>query len=198
MKKELGVRHIRRHKLIRALIAVLAMGALAGIGLVAGVIGAYYYVQPGLPAAETIRDIPLQVPLRIYSRDGRLISEIGERRRIPITYDEVPPHVVQAFIAAEDQRFFEHPGIDYRGILRALVRLAQTGDASGGGGSTITQQLARDYFLTREQTMARKLNEAFLAWKIEQEFTKEQIMALFLNKMFFGQRAYGVAAAAQV
>jgi penicillin-binding protein 1A len=198
MEKELGVRHIRRHKLIRALIALLAVGALGGIGVVAGVIGAYYYVQPGLPAAETIRDIPLQVPLRIYSRDGRLISEIGERRRIPITYDEVPPHVVQAFVAAEDQRFFDHPGIDYRGILRALVRLAQTGDASGGGGSTITQQLARDYFLTREQTMARKLNEAFLAWKIEQEFTKEQIMALFLNKMFFGQRAHGVAASARV
>jgi penicillin-binding protein 1A len=177
---------------------LLALGSLGGIGIVAGVIGAYYYVQPGLPAAETIRDIPLQVPLRIFSRDGRLISEIGERRRIPITYDEVPQHVVQAFIAAEDQRFFEHPGIDYRGILRAFFRLLQTGDASGGGGSTITQQLARDYFLTREQTLARKLNEAFLAWKIEQEFTKEQIMALFLNKMFFGQRAHGVAASARV
>jgi penicillin-binding protein 1A len=197
-EKKLGVRHIRRHKLFRALIVLISLGALGGIGVVAGVIGAYYYVQPGLPAAETIRDIPLQVPLRIYSRDGRLISEIGERRRIPVTYDEVPQHVVQAFVAAEDQRFFEHPGIDYRGILRAFVRLAQTGDASGGGGSTITQQLARDYFLTREQTMARKLNEAFLAWKIEQEFTKEQIMALFLNKMFFGQRAHGVAASARV
>ena len=183
---------------MRALVVMLALGALGGISVVAGIIGAYYFVQPGLPAAETIRDIPLQVPLRIFSRDGRLISEIGERRRIPVTYDEVPQHVVQAFIAAEDQRFFEHPGIDYRGVLRALFRLAQTGDASGGGGSTITQQLARDYFLTREQTLARKLNEAFLAWKIEQEFTKEQIMALFLNKMFFGQRAHGVAASARV
>ena len=197
-EKKSAVRHIRRHKLIRALIVSLALAALGSIGIAAGVIGAYYYVEPGLPAAETIRDIPLQVPLRIYSRDGRLISEIGERRRIPITYEEVPQHVVQAFVAAEDQRFFEHPGIDYRGILRAFVRLAQTGDASGGGGSTITQQLARDYFLTREQTMARKLTEAFLAWKIEQEFTKEQIMALFLNKMFFGQRAHGVAASARV
>ncbi len=195
-EKKSAVRHIRRHKLIRALIVVISLGVLGGIAVVAGVIGAYYYVQPGLPAAETIRDIPLQVPLRIYSRDGRLISEIGERRRIPVTYDEVPQHVVQAFVAAEDQRFFEHPGIDYRGILRAFVRLARTGDASGGGGSTITQQLARDYFLTREQTMARKLNEAFLAWKIEQEFTKEQIMALFLNKMFFGQRAMRQSGAA--
>ena len=197
-KKISNTRHTGQHKLLRAAIVLLALGALGGIGAVAGVVGAYYYVQPGLPAAETIRDIPLQVPLRIYSRDGRLISEIGERRRIPITYDEVPQHVVQAFIAAEDQRFFEHPGIDYRGILRALFRLVQTGDASGGGGSTITQQLARDYFLTREQLFTRKIREAFLAWKIEQEFSKEQIMALFLNKMFFGQRAHGVAASARV
>ena len=136
--------------------------------------------------------------MRIFSRDGYLISEIGSRRRIPVTYDEIPEHVVLAFVAAEDRRFFEHPGIDYRGVLRAVTRLVRTGNASGGGGSTLTQQLARDYFLNLDQTIARKLSEAFLAYKIEQEFTKEQIMALFLNKMFFGQRAYGVAAAAQV
>jgi len=177
---------------------VLGLGTLGAIGAVAGVIGAYYYVQPSLQSAETIRDIPLQVPMRIFSRDGYLISEIGSRRRIPVTYDEIPEHVVLAFVAAEDRRFFEHPGIDYRGVLRAVARLVQTGNASGGGGSTLTQQLARDYFLNLDQTVARKLSEAFLAYKIEQEFTKEQIMALFLNKMFFGQRAYGVAAAAQV
>jgi penicillin-binding protein 1A len=173
------------------------MGAIGGISITAGVIGAYYYVAPGLPQAETIRDIPLQIPLRIYSRDGRLISEIGERRRILVTWDDLPKHVVDAFVAAEDQRFFVHPGIDYRGILRALAELVTAGDISSGG-STLTQQLARDYFLTREQKFTRKLREAFLAYKIEQEFSKEQIMALFLNKMFFGQRAYGVAAAAQV
>ena len=183
--------------MIRALIVMLGLGAIGGIGVTAGIIGAYYYVQPGLPPAETIRDIPLQIPLRIFSRDGYLISEIGERRRILVTYDELPQHVVDAFVAAEDQRFFVHPGIDYRGIVRAFVQLAMTGDISSGG-STLTQQLARDYFLTREQKFTRKLREAFLAYKIEQEFTKEQIMALFLNKMFFGQRAYGVAAAAQV
>ena len=196
-EKKSGPRHISRHKLIRAAIVLLALGALGGTGLSAGVIGAYYYVQPGLPAAETIRDIPLQIPLRIFSRDGQLISEIGERRRILVTWDDLPQHVIDAFVAAEDQRFFVHPGIDYRGILRAVVELGTTGDISSGG-STLTQQLARDYFLTREQKFTRKLREAFLAWKIEQEFTKEQIMALFLNKMFFGQRAYGVAAAAQV
>jgi len=177
---------------------VVAGGAaLTALGLGAGVIGAYYYVEPGLPKAETIRDIPLQIPLRIFTRDGRLISEIGERRRILVTYEDLPPHVVQAFVAAEDRRFFEHPGVDYRGIIRAFVQLGVTGEISGGG-STLTQQLARDYFLTREQQFTRKLREAFLAYKIEKEFTKEQIMALFLNKMFFGQRAYGVAAAAQV
>ena len=164
---------------------------------VAGVVGAYYYVAPGLPAAETIRDIPLQIPLRIFSRDGHLVEEIGQRRRILIRYDDVPDHVVDAFIAAEDQRFFVHPGIDYRGILRALSQLVLSGEIAGGG-STLTQQLARSYFLSLEQTAERKFKEASLAVRIEQEFTKEQIMELFLNKMFFGQRAYGVAAAAQV
>ena len=195
-EKKSNSRHIRRHKLIRALIVALGLGAIGGVGVTAGVIGAYYYVQPGLPPAETIRDIPLQIPLRIFSRDGYLISEIGERRRILVTYDELPQHVVDAFVAAEDQRFFVHPGVDYRGVLRAIVEGITTGDPTGG--STLTQQLARDYFLTRERRFTRKLREAFLAYKIEQEFTKEQIMALFLNKMFFGQRAYGVAAAAQV
>jgi len=182
--------------MVRALIVLLGLGVMGGISVTAGVVGAYYFVQPGLPAAETIRDIPLQIPLRIFSRDGYLISEIGERRRILVTYDELPQHVVDAFVAAEDQRFFEHPGVDYRGVLRAIVEGITTGDPTGG--STLTQQLARDYFLTRERRLTRKLREAFLAWKIEQEFTKEQIMALFLNKMFFGQRAYGVAAASQV
>ena len=186
-----------RRRFARWLIVFTGLGLTATIGAVAAVIGAYYFVAPGLPAAETIRDIPLQIPLRIFSRDGHLISEIGERRRVLIDYDDLPPHVVNAFIAAEDRRFFEHRGVDYQGTLRALLRLARYGKISGGG-STLTQQLARDYFLTREQTFPRKLKEAFLAYKIEQEFTKEQIMALFLNKMFFGQRAYGVAAAAQV
>ncbi|MDH5241744.1 MAG: transglycosylase domain-containing protein, partial [Gammaproteobacteria bacterium] len=187
LEKKVKPRHISRLRGLRILILLLGLGLTAAIGATAGVIGAYYYVQPSLPAAETIRDIPLEVPLRIFSRDGYLISEIGERKRVPVSYEEVPRHVIDAFIAAEDRRFFEHSGIDYRGVLRAVLRLAQTGDASGGGGSTLTQQLARDYFLTREQTLSRKLKEAFLAYKIEQEFSKEQIMALFLNKMFFGQ-----------
>jgi penicillin-binding protein 1A len=196
-KKQINRRHKTRRRWVRWLILSSGLAIAAAMGGAAGVIGAYYYVAPGLPAAETIRDIPLQIPLRIFSRDGYLISEIGERRRILITYADLPEHVVNAFIAAEDRRFFDHPGVDYQGIGRALLRLVQSGEISGGG-STLTQQLARDYFLTREQLFTRKLREAFLAYKIEQEFTKEQIMALFLNKMFFGQRAYGVAAAARV
>ncbi|MEJ2171416.1 MAG: penicillin-binding protein 1A [Woeseiaceae bacterium] len=184
-------------RLVRWLVAFAGFCAITAVGGLAGVTGAYYFVAPSLPAAETIRDIPLQVPLRIFSRDGYLISEIGERRRIPIVFEDVPEHVINAFIAAEDQRFFAHPGIDYRGILRALTQLLLTGEVSSGG-STLTQQLARSYFLSLEQTLERKFKEASLALRIEQEFTKEQIMELFLNKMFFGQRAYGVAAASQV
>ncbi len=176
---------------------LFGFSAIGVIGASAGIIGAYYFVEPGLPAAETIRHIPLQVPLRIFSRDGHLISEIGERRRIPITFDDVPERVVNAFVAAEDRRFFVHPGVDYRGILRGVVQFLIRGE-SASGGSTLTQQLARDYFLNRERKLTRKLREAFLAYKIEQEFSKQQIMALFLNKMFFGQRAYGVAAASRV
>ncbi|MDH3350124.1 MAG: penicillin-binding protein 1A [Gammaproteobacteria bacterium] len=186
-----------RSRLIRSTIIVVGLGVCATIGGVAAVVGAYYYVEPALPAAEKIRDIPLQIPLRIFSRDGRLISEIGERRRVLITYDDVPSHVVDAFVAAEDQRFWVHPGIDYRGILRALFQLLSTGNIESGG-STLTQQLARSYFLSLDQTLERKFKEASLAVRIENEFSKQQIMALFLNKMFFGQRAYGVAAAAQV
>ncbi len=179
------------------LVLCAGLGSTVALMLTSGLIGAYYYVAPSLPQAEAIREIPLQIPLRIFSRDGRLIEEVGERRRVLVEYEDLPPFVVNAFVAAEDGRFFEHPGIDYLGILRAGFHIVSTGEISGGG-STITQQLARDYFLTREQLFTRKLREAFLAYKIEQEFTKQEIMALFLNKMFFGQRAYGVAAAAQV
>ncbi len=187
----------RRPRLRRWLALAAGLALCSAMGITAGVIGAWHYVAPGLPAAETIRDIPLQIPLRIFSRDGRLIEEVGERRRIIIDFDELQPHVVNAFVAAEDSRFFSHPGVDPIGIMRALVNYLRSG-SRGQGGSTITQQLARDYFLTRERLFSRKLREAFLAWKIEQEFSKQEIMSLFLNKMFFGQRAYGVAAAAQV
>jgi penicillin-binding protein 1A len=192
-----AARHKSHRGLVRTLIVLAGLGTIVVIGAVAGVIGAYHYVKPALPVAETIQDIPLQVPLRIFSRDGRLISEIGQRRRVLISYEDVPDYVVNAFIAAEDRRFWEHPGIDYIGILRALFQLGTTGKVEAGG-STLTQQLARDYFLNLDRTVERKFKEGALAVRLENEFSKEQIMELFLNKMFFGQRAYGVSAAAQV
>ncbi|MGI9307636.1 MAG: transglycosylase domain-containing protein, partial [Gammaproteobacteria bacterium] len=181
-------------RLIPVFLGVLATLA---IGVVATGVAAYYYLQPGLPSAETLRDVKLQVPLRIYSRDGRLMAQIGEKRRSPVDYEEIPEVVVQAFLAAEDDRFFEHPGYDYQGITRAAINLALTGSRSQGG-STITQQLAREYFLTRDRTFVRKARELILAIQIESKFTKPEILALYLNKIFLGQRAYGVAAAAEV
>ncbi len=180
-----------------ALLFLLGIALSLALVGVAAVTGAYYYFKPGLPSAETMRDVQLQTPLRIYSRDGRLLDQIGEKRRTPVEYEEIPEHVIQAFLAAEDDRFFEHPGFDYQGIIRATANLVLTGSRSQGG-STITQQLARVYFLTRERSFIRKAKELILAMQIEREFSKEEILALYLNKIFLGQRAYGVGAAAEV
>ncbi len=176
------------------LAGIVATLVVAAVG--AG-IAAYYYLQPELPSVDEMRDIPLQIPLRIYTRDGRLMEQIGEKRRIPVEYDDIPEMVVQSFLAAEDDRFFEHPGFDYQGIVRAGLKLVTTGSRAQGG-STITQQLAREYFLSRDRTFVRKAKELILAIQIEREFTKPEILALYLNKIFLGQRAYGVAAAAEV
>ena len=180
---------------ILALLAGLAITCvLAGLAAVAA---GWLWLQPQLPSADIIRDVPLQQPLRVYSRDGRLMAQLGEVRRKPLTFEEIPPAVIQAFLAAEDERFFTHPGFDSQGIVRAAINLVVTGDRSQGG-STITQQLARAYFLTPERTFIRKAKEILLAIQIEQEFTKEEILALYLNKIFLGQRAYGIAAASEV
>ncbi len=178
--------------------AVLA-GLLAtlAVGVAAAGFGAFYYLNPALPSVEEMREIPLQIPLRVYSRDGRLLEQIGEKRRTPVDYDEIPRVVVEAFLAAEDDRFFEHPGFDYQGIARAAFMFAVTQERAQGG-STITQQVARNYFLTNERSFVRKAKELILATQMESEFSKEEILALYLNKIFLGQRAYGVAAAASV
>ncbi|MGI9203768.1 MAG: transglycosylase domain-containing protein, partial [Woeseiaceae bacterium] len=183
-----------RQKIIPALLGLAITGVLAALAVI---FGAYYYLLPSLPSAETMRDVELQTPLRVYSRDGRLMAQIGEKRRTPVEYEEIPQVVIQAFLAAEDDRFFEHPGFDYQGIMRAALNLMITGSRSQGG-STITQQLARVYFLTRERTFIRKAKELILAVQIESEFSKEEILALYLNKIFLGQRAYGAGAAAEV
>jgi len=161
------------------------------------VIVSYLVVAKDLPDIATLRNVQLQVPLRIYTHDGKLISVFGEKRRIPVKINEMPAHLTNAFIAGEDQRFYDHPGIDYEGITRAVWNLATTGDRSIGG-STITQLVARNFFLTPEKTFTRKIKEAFLALKIERELSKDEILELFLNKILLGHRAYGVGAAADV
>ena len=174
---------------ILVLLAVLA--ATLGAG------GVYWSLAPKLPSAASLRDMRLQVPLRVYTRDGKLIAEFGEKRRAPLRLDQVPERLVRAFLAGEDDRFYEHPGVDWQGLTRAALYLLRTGE-KGPGGSTITMQVARNFFLSREKTYIRKLSEILLALKIEREFTKDEILELYVNKIFFGQRAYGVGAAAQV
>ena len=139
----------------------------------------------------------MQLPLQVYSRDGKLIAQIGEQRRIPLEWQEIPPQVVDAFLAAEDDRFFQHPGVDWQGLLRAAKSNLSAGGVREGGG-TITMQLARNTILTSERTLRRKLKEVFLALRLEREFSKEEILTLYLNRIFLGQRAYGIGAAAQV
>jgi penicillin-binding protein 1A len=175
--------------------AVFALALFAIVGVAA--IGAYYYVAPSLPAVESLKQVQLQVPLRVYTRDGRLLAEYGEQRRIPLEFSDFPDIVMEAFLAAEDDRFYDHPGVDYQGLLRATAALAVTGERTQGGG-TITMQVARNFFLSREKTISRKVREIFLALRIEHELSKQEILTLYLNKIFLGQRAYGVGAAAEV
>ena len=164
---------------------------------IATAVGGYFYLNPKLPSIEGLSNVQLQVPLRIYSSDGALMGEFGEKRRTPKKLEEIPALMQQAFLSAEDDRFFEHPGVDYQGILRAVLNLLMTGE-SGQGGSTITMQLARNFYLSSEKTYLRKLNEILLALKIERELDKEKILELYLNKIYLGNRSYGVAAAAQI
>jgi len=160
--------------------------------------GLYLYLSPKLPDIDTLKDVRLQVPLRVYTQDNELINEFGQMKRSPLKYEEFPQHMINAILAAEDDRFFEHPGVDYKGLLRASVELVLSGGEKRSGGSTITMQVARNFFLSREKTYLRKLNEIFLALKIEKELSKEDILALYMNKIFLGNRAYGFAAASQV
>jgi penicillin-binding protein 1A len=158
---------------------------------------AYAYLRPALPDVASLRDVQLQVPLRVYTRDGRLIAAIGDQRRIPVRYDQLPKKLIQAFLATEDDRFFQHHGVDWQGILRAAVANFKAGKISQGA-STITMQVSRDMFLTPKRDMKRKMSEVYISLLMETEFTKEEIFSLYVNKIFLGQRSYGVAAAAEV
>ncbi|SJL83725.1 penicillin-binding protein 1A [Vibrio palustris] len=161
------------------------------------VFGFYLYVKPELPDVATLKDVKLQTPMQVYSQDGKLMAQFGEKRRIPLKIDQMPKELIDAFIATEDSRFYEHYGFDPIGIARAAVAVMISGSASQGA-STITQQLARNFFLSNEKKIIRKIKEIFIAVHIEQLLTKDEILDLYLNKIYLGYRAYGVGAAAQV
>lgn len=173
-----------------------AITSLSFVGLVA-LAFMYLYLESQLPSVDALKTVKLQVPLHIYTQDGKLIQEYGEKKRIPVRYDDVPKMLVYALLATEDQRFFEHPGVDIFGLGRATLRMIKTGTKSQGA-STITMQVARNFFLSRKKTFLRKFNEILLAIKIDRELPKEKILELYLNKIYLGNRAYGVGAAAEV
>jgi penicillin-binding protein 1A len=156
----------------------------------------YVYLQPSLPTSAQMRSVELKVPLRIYTSSGDLIAQIGAQQRTPVRYDQIPPLLRDAFLAAEDHRFFQESGISLLSIARAAIVDLIAGKKVQGG-STITMQAARNMFLTLDKTFRRKLQETFVTYEMDHEFTKEEIFQLYLNKIFFGQRSYGVAAAAQ-
>lgn len=160
-------------------------------------IAAYFFIeqlQAELPDIQQLHNIKYQIPLSIYSNDGLLLAQFGEKKRTPIKIDKAPKQLINAFLAAEDASFFSHPGVDYKGLVRAGLQLLLTGKKKQGG-STITMQVTRNFLLTREKTYIRKIKEIILALQIEQEFSKDEILELYLNKIFLGHRSYGVAAA---
>jgi penicillin-binding protein 1A len=174
--------------------------SFAVLGIILGTISMltlYFYFSPKLPDVETLREIQFQTPLQVFSKDNKLIAEFGEKRRTPINYDQIPTNFVRALQAAEDSRFFEHNGVDLQGLARAVVQLISTGKKQGGG-STITMQVAKNFFLTREKSYSRKFSEILLALKIENSLSKQEIFELYINKIYLGHRSYGIQAASFV
>jgi penicillin-binding protein 1A len=171
---------------------------LLGLAVVGGLLGAFVLalLWPTLPPLDAITDYQPKVPLRVVSADGDLLGEFGEERRAVVRIGQVPDVMKHAILAAEDERFYQHGGVDYLSVLRAALANATTGTQQGAG--TITMQVARNFFLTREKTVSRKLREALLAWKIEASLSKDDILELYINQIFLGQRAYGFAAASQI
>src|ERR1043166_1048640 len=175
------------------LASVLFGLALVGTLLVAFVFALLY---PTLPTLEALTDYQPKIPLRILSAEGELLGEFGEERRAVVKIKEVPEIMRQAILAAEDERFYQHGGVDYISVLRAALTNVASGTQQGAG--TITMQVARNFFLTRERTLTRKLREVLLAYKIEANLSKDEILELYINQIFLGQRAYGFAAASQI
>ncbi|MBB1312278.1 penicillin-binding protein 1A [Aliivibrio sp. SR45-2] len=181
-------------KFIKALLIVTFVCIIIGVTTI---FGFYQYVKPELPDVATLKDVQLQTPMQVYSRDGKLIAQFGEKRRIPLKLEDMPPHLLEAIIATEDSRFYSHYGFDPIGITRAAFAVLASGSAKQGA-STITQQLARNFFLSNEKKIMRKIKEIFIAVHIEQLLTKQEILELYLNKIYLGYRSYGVGAAAHV
>jgi penicillin-binding protein 1A len=186
-----------RSRFSKPLRFLLYGGATVVIGAVSALLIAIMVLSPSLPSIESLAEQPMKVPMRVYSTEGRLLAEFGEERRILLKPGEVPPLMVKAILAAEDRDFYTHHGVDFTGILRAMWYNLRTG-SSGQGASTITMQVARNFFLSPEKTYSRKFKEILLAFKIERELSKDEILELYLNKIFLGHRAYGFGAAAQI
>lgn len=176
---------------------LLTLFALASFGAIFSLAAIYLYLSPNLPSVKSIRDVRLQTPLRVYSSDGLLIGEFGEKRRRPIKLENVPQAFIDALLAAEDRDFYSHKGVSIRGLARAVTELITTGE-KGSGGSTLTMQLTRNVFLSLDIKFVRKFNEILLSLKLERELTKDEILELYVNYMFLGKRAYGIQAAAEV
>ena len=181
-------------KIFKWVLGVSVALAIFGTIIVAGL---YLYWEDELPSVAELKEVRLQTPMQVYSSDGELIAQFGEIRRIPLQLEEIPQPLINAFLATEDQRFYDHFGIDPIGVARAFFLMVSSGEIQGGG-STITQQLARNFYLSFDQTWTRKIKEAFISLRMEKELTKDEILELYLNKITFGHRAHGVGAAAQV
>lgn len=164
---------------------------------VLGISGAFLYLAPTLPSVDALRNVQLQIPLRVYSSDGKLIAEFGEMRRAPIRFADIPPVFISALLSAEDDNFANHYGVDPSSLMRAATQLVRSGHIQSGG-STITMQVAKNFFLTNERSFSRKTTEILLALQIERQLTKDEILELYVNKIYLGNRAYGIEAAAQV
>ena len=181
----------------RWLLNFVSLAVFAICGFFWGAASLYLYLSPDLPDPASLKDVQLQTPMRVLSRDGALIAQFGEQKRTPLSFDEIPKPFIHALLSAEDDNFFNHNGIDLMGLARAVSELVVTGQ-KGSGGSTLTMQVARNYFLTLDRTFMRKLNEIVLAIEIERALSKQEIFELYVNRVFLGHRAYGFEAAAEV
>jgi len=183
--------------LLKGLVKLIALGLIFAVTTGIGLALYSATLLPGLPTVDEIRKIPLNIPMRIYSKDQKLIAEYGNERRIPITLDDAPPLLIDAILVSEDDRFYHHTGVDFLGLVRAVISNLKSRSRSQGA-STITMQVARNFFLNPEKTYIRKLKEILLAFNMERALTKDEILELYVNKIFLGHRSYGFAAAAQV